>query len=155
MGSHAVPAVHALAVGELARVLHEEARLAHELVRLLGQHLGCVGGAVLGVRDLVLVLFLLGDDEALFQDDVEAGLHVVVVHIVVVIDVVLVLGRHHRGHRHDDGFVGLFVVDDRICVVIVVAQDRLVGELVVVQVLEFGLVEVFGLIDFVFNEVFF
>src|ERR1019366_5232158 len=63
--------------GQLAGVLDEEARAAHEFVGLLGQHALVAFGAVLLVGRLV-VLGLVLDDEALLQNDVEAGFDVFV-----------------------------------------------------------------------------
>src|SRR5437764_15413074 len=87
----AVAAQHPLLVGQLAGVLDEEARPAHELVRLLGQHLRGRLGPVLGVRCLLVLFLLLGDDQALLEDHVEAGLDILLV-VLVVLLVLLVLG---------------------------------------------------------------
>src|SRR5688572_28859867 len=71
--SHAVPAELLVDVGELARVLDEEAALADELARRPGADLGRLPAAVLGVHRLVLVFLLLvgHDDEAVLEDGFE------------------------------------------------------------------------------------
>src|SRR5688572_2748697 len=103
---NAVAAVLALGVGQLARVLDQETGLADELARPLGQDLGGALGPVLGVGDLVLlVLLLVDDDEAVLQDDVEPGLDVVGVDVVIVLIVVVVFGHHD----HADRYLGLLV----------------------------------------------
>src|SRR5580698_3882259 len=66
LSSDTIPAEHLLLVGQLARVLHEEARAAHELIGLLGQDALVAFGAVLLVRGLI-VLGLVFDDKTLFQ----------------------------------------------------------------------------------------
>jgi len=82
-------------------MLDEEARLADELPRTFGEHLGRALGPVLGIGDLVLlVLLLVHDHESVLQDDVEARLHVVRVDLVVILVVVVVVGHH--AHGHDD-----------------------------------------------------
>src|SRR5687768_14417302 len=78
MRSDAVPAELLLRVGQLARVLHQEARLAHELTRGPGPDLAALG-LVLGVDDLFLFLFfvVVHDDEPILEDGVEVGLDIV------------------------------------------------------------------------------
>src|ERR671911_2274678 len=55
-GLHAVGAEHVVGVGELARVLHEEAGLAHELAGALGLDAPAAVAAVVGLGLLVLVV---------------------------------------------------------------------------------------------------
>ncbi len=139
-------AVLALGVGQLARVLDQEARLAHELARALGQDLGGTLGPVLGVGDLVLlVLLLVDDDEAVLQDDVEPGLHVVGVDVVVVLVIIVVVGHHDHADRH----LGL-LVDVDIDVDLVEDIDVVLDEIVLVLVverLEIDDVRVVGVLD--------
>ena len=64
-------------------MLHQEARLADELVGLLGQDLGGGVGPVVGLGRLLVVLVLvLDDDQPLLQDLVEARLDVVGLEVV-------------------------------------------------------------------------
>src|SRR3954453_20489043 len=76
-GLHAVATQHGVAVGQLARMLHEEARLADELARLLGQDLLGPVAPVLAVGRLLALLLVVDDAEPLLEDDVQAGLDVV------------------------------------------------------------------------------
>ena len=88
-----------LLVGQLARVFDQEARAAHELVGLLGQHPLVALGLVLLVGRL-LVLGLVLDDQALLEDHVQTGLDVLVVGLLFLFLVVALAGLlDHRGRR--------------------------------------------------------
>src|SRR3546814_10694495 len=74
--SDAVRAVEVLLVGQLAGVLYEEARLAHELTGTLGEDATTgLGAAVVRLGSLFLLVFLLflGSGDAVLQDGVEVG----------------------------------------------------------------------------------
>ena len=92
-------------VSELARVLHEEARLAHELAGPLGQD---AVDRVTTVVDLDLFVFLvrilLDGDQAILQDRVERGLDVVGFDQVVVVVLFLsaLLDDDRSASRLDD-----------------------------------------------------
>ena len=83
--SHAVPAQPLVGIGQLAGVLDEETGAAHELVRLLGEDTLGPFGAVVGLHDLLVLGFLLLDDETLLQDLVQAGLDILVVDLLLVL----------------------------------------------------------------------
>src|SRR5579875_184474 len=144
--SHAVPAQPARPVGELGLALHEEARLADELAGLLREHPRRAVDAVLGIRRLLLlVLLLLGNDEALLQDDVEARLDVIVVELVLVlVDDLLGLGDG-RGAREravdgvEQARVVLVDVGDVIGAELVLLDEVFLVEELVLEVLEVGL----------------
>src|SRR5439155_6706680 len=91
--SDAVSAELLLGVGQLARMLHEEARLADELARRLRPDLPAVG-LLLGVDGLVLVLFVLvlDDHEPVLEDRVEIGLDVIGVGLLVVLVLIGIFG---------------------------------------------------------------
>src|SRR5579875_651110 len=140
--SHAVPAQLALGVGQLARVLDEEAGLADELARLLGEHLE---GAVAPVVDvdgvLVLVVLFLLDDHALLEDHVKAGFDVVAILLVVLIILVFVLAGPRGDRRRLFG--GLFVVGLLGLGVVVIILIELL-----VEVLDVIFLEVFRILGF-------
>src|SRR5579884_1638622 len=151
--SHAVAAQHLVGVGQLARVLHQEARPAHEFVRLLGQDALGALAPVVGLGDLVVLLLFVLDDEALLQDLVQAGLDVLVVDVLV-----LVLALF--GDGGDGGLLGLllFVRDDVVIIFVVVhrvgefvlvLEFVLVEQVVVAQILEVLGLELLGFVDFV------
>ena len=91
VSSDTVPAEHLLLVCQLARVLDQEAGAADELVGLLGQDPLVALGLVLLVGRL-FVLGLVLDDEALLEDDVQAGLDVLVVGLLLLLLVVALAG---------------------------------------------------------------
>src|SRR5579864_1126542 len=98
--SHTIPAEHGLGVGQLAGVLHEETGLAYKLPWLFGQHLHGALGAFVGLRRLVIfVVVVVGDNEAFFQNDIQAGFDVIGVRFLVVLVFVLVLVSAARGWR--------------------------------------------------------
>jgi hypothetical protein len=134
----------AFLVGELTGMLDEEARLAHELAGLLGQHLERTLTPVVAIGGvLVVVVIILLDDHALFQDHIEAGLDVVAV-VLVIIVVVLVLfswSRHGCCDWSLDG--GRLLVDLWRFDVIVVDGILVVLEFFV-EILEVLVIEVFG-----------
>src|SRR5271169_187093 len=80
--SDAVPAHPLLGIGQLAGVLDQEARAAHELVGLLGQDAFGALGAVVGLGDLLVLGLFFFDDQALLEDLVQAGLDVLVVDLL-------------------------------------------------------------------------
>ena len=102
---------------------------------------------VVGVRRLlVLVLFLLDDDQALLQDLVEAGLDVVGLEVVVVL-VVVVVGLADGGRGDATGTST--ASSSSSSTERVVDEIVVVGEDVLVEVLEVLFVELFGLVDLV------
>src|SRR5215207_8925561 len=149
-GLHAVGAEHVVGVGELARVLHEEAGLAHELAGALRLDAPAAVAAVVGLGLLVLVFALvlvgLGGD-AVLEDRIEVGLDVVGVGLLVVLFLVLVVAAAALGFGlglHGDGRGGLhhLFLHDVERIVVVGVCGRVVGGEVVLQLL--GLVlEVF------------
>src|SRR3954469_15132830 len=147
--SDAIPAELLLGVGELARVLHQEARLAHEFARRTRADLAAVA-LVLGVDGLVLVLFVLvlDDDQPVLEDRVEVGLDVVGIGLLVVL---VLLGILSGGGRLGRGVVVLLevilddlVVDEVLLEILleVILDDLGVDEVLLEILLEVGLVEV-------------
>src|SRR5580704_4449058 len=125
VSSDTVSAEHLLLVCQLARVLDQETGAAHELVGLLGQHAFVALGLVLLVRRL-LVLGLVLDDEAFLEDDVQAGLDVLVVGLLFLFFLVaLTRLLDDRGRRGGQDLVDvslrlvvLLVEDDEIVIVV-------------------------------------
>src|ERR1700722_12735312 len=130
--SDTVPAQHLLPVCQLAWVLDQEARTAHELVGLLRQDPFIAFGLVLLVRRL-LVLGLVLDDQALLEDHVEAGLDVLVVGLLLFLLLVALAGLlDDRGGRwcqdlvNGIGLCVILLVDvDDVLVVILHERDGL------------------------------
>src|SRR5687767_7991817 len=104
----AIGAEHVVGVGQLARVLHQEAGLAHELARSLRLDAAGPVAAVVGLGLLlVLVLVVVGlGRDAVLEDRVEVGFDVVVVVLVLLLLVVVVAllrladGSRRRRRRH-------------------------------------------------------
>jgi len=117
-------------------VLDQEAGPADELVGLLGEHsLGDLG-TVVGVDNVVVFGFVL-DDEALFQDDVQAGLDVFVLGLVFFLLVGLFGGRG-SGSGSGSGGDGDGYLDD-------IASDLFEGVVDVDVVVDFDVIDkVFG-----------
>src|SRR5436309_2209776 len=118
---NAIPAEHLLGIRELAGVLDEEAGLTDELVGALRGDLGRALGTLLGVGDflfLLLVLLLVLDDEAVLQDDVEAGLYIVGVEVLFVLFLlVLLVGGGRLGlARSSAALLFLLALDDVVVV---------------------------------------
>ena len=75
-------------------MLHEEARLAHELVGLLRLDAARAIATLFGLRRFVLVVLVLGlCGDAVLEDGVEVGFDVVGVDVVVLLLVVVVIAR--------------------------------------------------------------
>src|ERR1700722_16464641 len=130
--SDTIPAEHPLRVCQLARVLDQETRTAHELVGLLGQDpLVALGLVLLVGRFLVLGLVL--DDQALLENHVQAGLDVLVVGLLFFLLVVAVSGLLHHcgGRRRQDLDCDFFLV-----LIVHVDGDHVV--LVVFERVDFG-----------------
>ena len=109
-------------------MLHEEARLAHELAGPLGQDAVDRVAAVVDLDLLVLlVVFLLGADEAVLQDRVEVGLDVVGLDEILVV-VLLFRTLLRRGDRGSVVCLGSIVVrvDDLDIDVVLVVEDVVV-----------------------------
>src|SRR4051812_40658001 len=140
--SDAIPAELLLGVGELARVLHQEARLAHELARRTRPDLAAVA-LVLGVDRLVLVLFVLvlNDDEPVLEDRVEVGLDVVGIGLLLVLVLLGILGGR--------GCLGRGLV-----VLLEILDDLVVDEVLLEILLEVGLVEIL-VVEVLLREVLF
>src|SRR5205085_10944264 len=134
-------------------VLDEEARPAHELVRLLGQHLRGRLGPVLGVRCLLVLFLVLGDDQALLEDHVEAGLDILLV-VLVLLLVLLVLGaiRGDGGGALPVLLRLLLLLLDLLVLVDLFFERVLVDEVVVRPLVEIGLVEFLFLVLFFFVQ---
>src|ERR1700722_12531493 len=138
--SDTIPAEHPLRVCQLARVLDQETRTAHELVGLLGQDpLVALGLVLLVGRFFVLGLVL--DDQALLEDHIQAGLDVLVVGLLFLLLVVAVAGFLHdcsRRRRQDFvdlvGYFLVLVVDVDSDHVVIVVFERVDFEVVVVNV---------------------
>src|SRR5437763_10513995 len=148
MGSDAIPTQHGVGIGQLAGVLDEKARLAHELAGLLGQHLHRAVGAVLGVGRLLVVVLVLGNDQAFLQDHVEAGFDVVVLLVLVLLVVVFLAGGTGRGRDGAFGHLVLLVVhvDVAVHVVVIEADAVVFADLVLRDVLEVVFFELLALI---------
>ena len=123
-------AQHPGVVGELAGVLDQEAGLADELARLLWQHPERTVAPLVGVADLlfvvVIVLVVDDHDEPLFEDHVEAGLHVIGVLVLFLFLLVFVLA-HDLGLGVDHDILQVFGLDASsisIVVVDVLVVDR-------------------------------
>ena len=136
-------------------MLHEKAGLAHELVGAFGGHLGGALGPLLGVRRLLLFLLVLLfflDDQAILQDDVQAGLDVVGVEDLILLFLLLFLlgddGLARRGRL-------LVLLVEHFLIEGVVFQGVVFEDVVILaESLEILLVEVLGLLLFEFFVVF-
>jgi hypothetical protein len=137
-----------LLVGELRSTLYEETRPADEFPRLLGKHSRRTLTAVLGVRCLLLVFFLIGDDQPLFEDHVEAGFNVVVIELIVVVLVRVArcgLRFDHHSHRTHDVYSHDVVIEvfyqgylaQVVIVIVIVYIDVIVEQVGIGQVFEF------------------
>src|SRR5262245_19057039 len=162
--SDAVDAQHQVLVGQLAPVLDQEARLADELVGLLGLDAARAVAPVVGLGHLVLVVVLvlrLGGD-AVLEDGVEVGFDVVGIDVLVLLLLLLVvagagaaglgrggLGRGGRSVGLDVLFVAVVVVVE----VVALFADRLVVLVEILFVLVGFFAELLG-VEFFGAEVF-
>jgi hypothetical protein len=126
-------------------VLHEEARLADELAGALRLDAAGSIAPLLRLRRLFLlvVVLLFRRRDAVLQDRVQVGLHVVGVGLLLVVVVALVVVA--LGLDGHDRVVPVLVVlvDDHDVLVEIVDQQVVTDERIVVEVL---FVEVFGLV---------
>src|SRR5207253_622510 len=116
---------------------------ADELVGALGDDLGRALSPLLRVRRLllfVLLVLLVGDDEPLLQNLVEAGLDVLVLGLLLFL--FFFVGGLGGGRA-----TGLFLVLVRFLIEDVLVQRVVVERILVVEVLEIGLVEILGLLE--------
>jgi hypothetical protein len=127
-------------------MLHEEARLTHELPRSLGEDAVNRVAAVVDLDLLVLLVGLLLDgNEAILEDRVERGFDVVGLDEVLV--VIFILGRLFDRHRAGRG-LDLIGLDD-------VDVEHLVIEDVIVEDLDIKVLEVgIGFFQLIFELVF-
>ena len=128
-------------------MLDQEAGLADELARLLGQHPQRAVAPLVGIADILLVLvvvLVVGDDQPLLEDDVEAGLHVVGVLVLVLVLLFLVFAA---SLGLDGGRAFLLVVFFEVVVLDVVMLEVVVDDGLVVDDLLVVLLEVLEVVS--------
>ncbi len=123
-------------------MLHQEARLADKLVGALGNYHRDALGPIVCVGLVFVVDLHVFDDEAVFQNHVEACLHIVRVHLIFVEVIIFDRRERHNGDCLLVEFVNhiideFIVVNQPIDIVVYETIEVFVGQFIQVNIVKF------------------